>query len=660
MHRRLLIAAFILGVTLQFPGWAAVAAQPAKITKGTPTKSRGQGNGPELVWLKISAFTDAPVVGADVRVSARGSKGQPLVEVPAATNRYGVVPVLVRSHPSAFRVTVSGGSTNGKRFQGHLRADVVLTDPARQIVVVNPVTTLVSHVLDNRPNLKLDDAEALVRRFLQLPVNYSLGLALRQNSLYASPYFSPVALMAEVLAAGGLDAFMQQLLAELRASPSATHSFATASLGSDPETTLAENLASGAIQWIGGSGAGWVMQSSGLAPAGATQADIDNLIDALNALQSAVENLSTEVAQLSLLVQSSATQTQYNTIVVPAQTLATQVNGVQNDLAYFAQGCPPLVDDGTQPPPPSQYCISEKSSINVELNDVTIQQAYGVLEGYIADNATTGFRGMLHLYSLWLAQSKAFFRPADSTKMQNLYDYWDSVLTQAANLKVELLHENGAQDNSGGQQELLDFLGDTTQNPPTNGTFQKNQAANMALMFPPVPVGTVVATVDHTMWALLPWQLLTDRGTCTIDGITVPCETYYSLPAAGCYTQSNPSSMSSPRSYLGYNWGISPTTPQWQAALKFLPSGTTNWEDWLIQQTSTTSDESPSSPGFFNLIKSCNILGAWSTTVHVSGSSNFWDAVLLNPGKYTSSNNSPYALWPVRTLGSNEQYFWYE
>ncbi|MBV9304857.1 MAG: hypothetical protein JOZ45_01880 [Acidobacteriaceae bacterium] len=75
-----------------------------------------------------------------------------------------------------------------------------------------------------------------------------------------------------------------------------------------------------------------------------------------------------------------------------------------------------------------------------KLNDVTIQQAYVTMEGYVGDNPTIGFKGMLHLYSLWLAQSKAFFRPADSTDMQNLYDYWDAALTQAANLKIELLH----------------------------------------------------------------------------------------------------------------------------------------------------------------------------------------------------------------------------
>ncbi len=62
-----------------------------------------------------------------------------------------------------------------------MTADVALTDPTSQILVVNPVTTLVSLVLDVRPELKLDQAEAIVRRFLELPASYDLGLTLRES-----------------------------------------------------------------------------------------------------------------------------------------------------------------------------------------------------------------------------------------------------------------------------------------------------------------------------------------------------------------------------------------------------------------------------------------------------------------------------------------------
>jgi hypothetical protein len=193
------------------------------------------------------------------------------------------------------------------------------------------------------------------------------------------------------------------------------------------------------------------------------------------------------------------------------------------------------------------------------------------LEDYISDGNSTslGFEGMLHLYSLWLGESKPFFRAADSTKMQNLYDYWDAMLTQAANLKVELLHQNGAQDNRGGQTQLTDFLGDPTLSPPTTGTFQANQAANLKLMFPPVPTGTVVSTQDHTMWGLLPWAVTDPYGPLPYSPAPV-CQPFwapwsgYPLPAYAGVTK----------------WKYSPSLAQWQAAVALAPplsSAPTGW-----------------------------------------------------------------------------------
>ena len=149
----------------------------------------------------------------------------------------------------------------------------MLTNPAYQVVVVNPVTTLVSLVLDERPGLELNGAEAIVRRFLGLPANYSLGLALRQSSGYASPFFSPVAFMTAAQAAGGLDVFEHQLLHELLAN-SAPQSFPF--LG-DPLNPYAQSLVTGALSYAGGQAAGWVMAQTGLVTPGVTEADIMSL-----------------------------------------------------------------------------------------------------------------------------------------------------------------------------------------------------------------------------------------------------------------------------------------------------------------------------------------------------------------------------------------------
>jgi hypothetical protein len=622
---------------------------------GTPAARRDQRD----VWLKIMAFTDVPVVRADVRVTLHRSHGRPLVDVRAATNNYGVFPVQVRSHPSSFRVEISGGTTNGDPFLGHLMADVVLTDPAHQIVVINPVTTLVSLVLDQEPNLKLDGAEARVRSFLTIPANYPLGLALRQGSHYTPRFFSPVSFMTEAQDAGGPDAFAHLLLQELASD--STHSFRKPKPLGDTTSTASSDveagLEAGVLDYAGANNAanltGWAMSLAGLSTS-ASSSEIDALVNALTELQSEVQDLTTEVAQLNQLVQSTATQTQYDQITNLAEATANQVNEVEGNLSYFANACPP-VPAGSTPTPPGTFCTNQKQFIISQLD--TYETAYVTLEGCVQDNGTLGTEGMLHLYSLWLGESKPFFRAADSTKMQDLYNYWDSVLAQAANLKTELLHENDAQDSD--PKQLTDFLGNPDLSPPTTGSFQANEAANVKLMFPPVPAGTVVSTVDHTMWALLPWApdwlgALTIAASC--DGVSygpvtsgVPdSPTYYGLVwiTSNNYTNGHPTA---------------PLKAQWQAAVTLAPplSSGTNWQQWLTQQTMTTGDETPASDGWFNILSCTNPpLAAWTND---ADGADYW-IIHTDKDSFTASptgSKYPNLVWPSRILATGEQYFWY-
>ena len=602
------------------------------------------------------AFADAPVVGADVHVYLDhiDSQPTPLATVPTATNKQGVFSVAVPSslfHLGAkVRVTVSGGTRNGNPFLGHLRADAVLTDPAHQIVAVNPVTTLVSLLSDARPNLRLEEAKARVRSFLGLPEGYDLGMALRESSGYGSPFFSPTVLLAEVERSGVLlnDFLEGKLLQELLASESAKRPFLNTTLQA-PEGIvkfIAKSLASGALRYIGGQGVGWVTQATGLVQPDATEDDIAALQQGLADLQSSVDSLNSQVKQLSLLVQSESTKTQYNAIVVPATELAAQVTTVQNRLQYFAQECPPL-PQGSVEKQPTNFCSTEKAAILEQLNDITIYSAYDVLEDWVQDNPTTGFSGMLHLYSLWLGQSKGFFRPADSTKMQNLYDYWDDVLTAAANLRVELLHQEGEQDEGGTQ--LIALMGNPDVDPPTTGIFQDNQDANLALMFPPVPPDTVVSTADHTMWALLPWV------------VNYQAETIWPQPY--CYYRFVPlADTSVTQGYAGLDgWLGAPTKAMWQAALTLAPSEDTgpNWSVWFNSETLANEPESPTSAGFYTHCESTYPECYWTSTPDGKGGYNV--VCLLSNSFLTSTSGPDYNIsYPVRTLAPDEQYFWYE
>jgi hypothetical protein len=618
------------------------------------------------------AFTDAPVVGADVRVTLHG---QLLADARAATNDQGVFPARIwrpwlldeearRANGRSFvRISISGGTIDGNPFLGHLTADVALTDPAHQILVVNPVTTLISRVLEERPELELDGAEALVRRFLKLPENYSLGLALRESSGYASPFFSPVAYMREARDAGGLDAFEHLLLQELR-SPSARHPFRQPKLLGGEESSLAEDLAKAALKAAGNQLAGWVMTQTGLATPDATQAGILALQQSLADLQSSVDALSTQVAQLTQLVKATATENLYNTITTAAQPIAVRVTTYESNINYFASVCPPAPESPVPPEPnPNQeWCDTWWPTYLNELEYSYQNTDYETLESYIKDNGTLGTAGMLHLYSLWLGQSKPFFRAADSTKMQNLYDYWDGVLTSAANLRMELFHYQRDQDTPAGEQQIINFIGNPDAVPPTTGVFQANETANLKLMFPPVPVDTqtggttVINTQDHTMWSLVPWvHNWPPAGNIATWSPQPVCQIFNEIPI---YVNEIPTSPYYSALYAGVNnWNFAPSKAQWQAAVSLAPTDKSKtWGEWLTEQTQTTDTEMPSSNGFFNWNQQCSGgNGTWTSTWIPPS---YWNVNLVTNSFADFTPNGPW--YPVRTLAAGEQYYWYQ
>jgi hypothetical protein len=274
---------------------------------------------------------------------------------------------------------------------------------------------------------------------------------------------------------------------------------------------IATNLAAGALEWVEGQGLGWVAQSAGLITPGATAAQIMQLQQSLDSLQSSVDQLSKQMAQATQQILNELTKTRYNTIATQAVALASDVNVAEQNLDYYVQGCPPLPEDGTLESDgsiPADWCATQAHLVQSQLSDIQINGSYERLANWLLDTQTVSYKGMIYLFSLSAGQSVRFFRPADSTRVQNMFDYWDAVETQAANLKVELWHLNGNQNHPGGRKQLTDFRGNPKLNPPTTGTFQATNAAELQLMFPAVPGGTVVDTKTRLMWLTIIPQLV--------------------------------------------------------------------------------------------------------------------------------------------------------
>ncbi len=663
--KRTLLAAILLGV-----GAASIGASPQNSTSVPDSAQKASAQ--KQTWLRISAFTDIPLAGAEVAVY--NMAGDRIFQQGGATNAQGVFPAPVNGLPANFRVTVTWDASQQSDLNRTslgkftLSADVRNFDPAHGIAYVNPVTTIVSRLLSRFPQLTQQEAEAHVRRFLVLPPNASLGAALRQGKYFSSAYFSEAAFLNQASQYGGVKEFIEVLLIDLLAQPQAKHAFPGTLQSSSGSATsfIAENLAKGALSWASGQGAGWVAQSAGLITPGATADDIANLQAGLVDLRSSVDQLSKQLAALQDEVLAQLTQTQYNTIVVPSMDLAKKVDGVEKDLTYYAQGCPTVPEGSTASVQAvsADFCTAQRDTVISELNESDIRHAFEVLSGNVLDNPTIGFKGLVHLFSQSLGQSVRFFRPADSTKIQNMFDYWDAAQTEAANLNVELLHFNGAQDNPGGIAQLTDFLGNINANPPAQGSFQDTRDAEQKLMYPALPAGTVINTKDRLMWP-------TD---------------YPVVAAAACQTGPKPPASSlfnGPTITITWNgiggW-FSPSLPEIQSLIAGWSGQSPN--SWLTDQTKAVEPDSPLSPGFANISTdttghACPILGyVWTATptggsVSKEGRTYYRYYVMrmdngttLDPlDDHDIAFLYPYSNWNWiylrRNLLQGEQYYWY-
>lgn len=160
-----------------------------------------------------------------------------------------------------YRIEARNGLlADGSAFDGRFAAEV--RNFAGGPVYLNPVTTLVSRYLASHPRLTLAQAEEAVRRFLELPERMHTGAGLYKDSAKFS-YISFRVAMGQT----PLDAFIDQLVAEMSASTEATHAFHP-----QPELQLdadalggyfGEKLVAGALGQSGGWALGGVLASIG-------------------------------------------------------------------------------------------------------------------------------------------------------------------------------------------------------------------------------------------------------------------------------------------------------------------------------------------------------------------------------------------------------------
>ncbi len=244
-----------------------------------------------------------------------------------------------------------------------LSTDVHDYEPVHGVVYVNPVTTMVSRLLDRRPELSLVEAQAIVRRVLGMPANTSLGAAMRQGPYYRSAVFAESKFIKRANAYGGFDSFLESLVTKLslirmRRSCSGCTSGPAENAVAGIAGDIAIELAKGALSWRAGKGVGWAASAAGLFRAGSNPADIEQMQAQLEDLQSSVDALSDQLSQSTAEIEAAINYADYNTIASQQLKLAAQVNVVEQNVAVLADGCPPVTSSPAAPL--SKFCKAKR------------------------------------------------------------------------------------------------------------------------------------------------------------------------------------------------------------------------------------------------------------------------------------------------------------
>jgi hypothetical protein len=612
-------------------------------------------------WAPIHVFTNTPVADADIVVS--DPDGKVVFEKDHATNDRGFYPAEIVPIPKSFRVTVLADGMK-------LSSDVNDYIPGHG-VYVNPVTTMVSRLLDRRPELSLGRAQAIVRTFLGMPANTSLGAAMRQGPNYVSPVFSESDFINQAKAHGGFDSYLESLVTDAIAHPNETHLFhptglGSTGIGSDIAIAVAKELGSSALSWAEGYGMGWVAEAAGITEPGATKQDIEKLQNQLDDLQSSVDDLSNQLTQSTQAIEQAINYAQYNTLSISALKLAAQVNVVNQNVTDLADACP-TVPEGETPAPLSTYCQGLLGTITSQLNESEIDASFEEFSSFLEDTGSVGNKGMLHLFSLCIGQSSRFFRYSDSVKIQDMWGYWDAVEVQAAIAKVERLHLQHAQDDPGGQKVLIRFLGDANANPQTNGELQNTHNAEAALVWPILPEGTVVNTDDHSLW-LTAYPGSNNPQYCR-DSLTNPPNLQGGIDFQPVLTDITlqPTVKSSYTSLFR-----SPSRNQLTSLINGWKGHSIAPGKWIADQTAPKADDPPNTdksigfPVIYANIPGCTTSGAPWVWTHDSivRDQNYY---VFNLSDGTSSDeNSPYGIvttngnWVYLVSDVAQEFYWFD
>ena len=387
----------------------------------------GSDSGQETIvqgWVSAQG----PISGARLVVSNAAGDQIYRTDEPA-TGDFGSFLIAVKDFPADFRVSTEGGSLDGEASPCELKADFRNFDPETGIIYINIVTTMVSAYLDEHPDKTLDEATMIVKNFLEIPADVDIGSGLNASM----QYFSHHMFIAAAASHGGVNQYIDQLVAQMGSVTGATHPFSGGtpnSLGGGLAASLATELAKGALSYAGGKVFGWGLSKIGLELPDATLEAFSLMQEQLVQVSQQLDALDTKLTKIYNELSTEIKQNNYDIRVGQMGTLISNINSIRKQLTIFVSR-----------PPANKALLETKRRAIINLIESKLLGNESIMHDQLS-----GLGGQTPLLKIWSQVVKSkhrFLSATDSATIKDQYDYFAALQEWMLELLVEYYHATG-------------------------------------------------------------------------------------------------------------------------------------------------------------------------------------------------------------------------
>ena len=426
-------------------------------------------------------FAEEPIL--DAHVTAYDMDGEQIgdTEIDAA-GVHGSFLFEIKNLPLDFRVIAHEGTHKGDWMSHNLVADIRNYQDT-DVIYVNVVTTIISAYLDKHPEMTLDDARAMVKGFLDVPDWVDLARITHATD----EFFSHAKFMIEAELNGGLTVYIDQLTDQMDGEFTQTFAdtvpnyngngaMAMPMLGGGVGSFIGENLAAGALRYVGGNLLGLGLSEIGLGFGDSTETMQKSLIE----MSKKLDLIDLKMIQLSQEMK----QTDYDTLMAPLGKLFSSIKITSKMLANLVSSSHANIVTAK----------SQKNEIITMIREQIVPYQELIHTTLIGAN---GKNPALKLWSQLVKGNHRFLSKGDSASVQSQFDYCDRMQGWLCELVIEYLHAIGRSSVQGTTIEYSEATGKDTKD--AYDLYKTNYTTQKEMLLPAIPDGIFIDKKQHLM-----------------------------------------------------------------------------------------------------------------------------------------------------------------